>query len=79
MEYIADSIKVALGIGKLLFVGHSRNHYIVPYAWKTNIAIATFFDLAVYQVSFRAKTWYLHMWKFRVIFTCEKITVAITT
>ena len=32
-----------------------------------------------YQVSFRAKTWYLHMCKYHVIFTCENITVAMAT
>ena len=57
-EYIADSIKVALGIRTLLFgaVVTQVNHCIVPYARKTNITKATFFDLAVYQVSFRVKT-----------------------
>ena len=43
------------------------------------ITKATFLDLAVCQVSFCTKTWYLQMWKFRVIFTCEKITVATAT
>ena len=44
--YIAHSIKVALGIGKLLFGGHSSKalHCLI-----CPITKATFFDLAVYH------------------------------
>ena len=79
--YMADSIKVALqGIGKLLLGSHLSKSLHCSICPKDQfITKATFLDLAVCQVSFSTKTWYLHMWKFRVIFTCEKITVATAT
>ena len=79
--YMADSIKVALqGIGKLLLGSHLSKSLHCSICPKDQfITKATFLDLAVCQVSFCTKTWYLHMWKFRVIFTCEKITVATAT
>ena len=79
--YMADSIKVALqGIGKLLLGSHLSKSLHCSICPKDQfITKATFLDLAVCQVSFCTKTWYLQMWKFRVIFTCEKITVATAT
>ena len=80
--YMADSIKVALqGIGKLLLGSHLSKSLHCSICPKDQLFItkATFLDLAVCQVSFCTKTWYLQMWKFRVIFTCEKITVATAT
>ena len=57
MKYIAeDSIKVALGIGKLLFGGHSSKSLHCSICPKDRFIKATYFDLAVYQVSFHAKT-----------------------
>ena len=57
MTYIAeDSIKVALGIGKLLFGGHSSKSLHCSICPKDRFIKATYFDLAVYQVSFHAKT-----------------------
>ena len=79
--YMADSIKVALqGIGKLLLGSHLSKSLHCSICPKDQfITKATFLDLAVCQVSFCTKTWYLQMWKFRVIFTREKITVATAT
>ena len=80
--YIADSIKVALqGIGKLLLGSHLSKSLHCSICPKDQVITikATFLDLAVCQVSFCTKTWYLHMWKFGVIFTCEKITLATAT